>query len=568
MPAVAISEDAPAPAAIDIAVESLASGLDAAFLEAGNTLSDAYRLVEELIANLADLAGALDRDAASRAVANMQEMAERIEALPERISARAQALAAIGAASRSVHQQLFGVGRTIEFLRICGLNIKVASGGLHGFSEFADQMLAKLDQSEDEIREVRSEVRELSAMVPRVLASDAELAGECAAVVGDVPRRLTQNALALRDYLEGAEAQSEGVAEVACRLRSQLAEALGAMQIGDITRQRLEHVATGFRMVEAELAAGAQGDDEAAAARHVLALLEAQCREAVADFQRESGRLYESQQQIGAEVEAMLALQRHGDDDGPSGDLLAALEQGVAGAGALTGRLREADGHSQALGTETGSTVARVGQRLALIHRITAEVGNMAWNTDLRCYRLGQQGVGIARIAVEIRALVSTLEAICIDVDAAVARLNDAAGQLAQGSAAEEGSGGQTLEQSLEVIREGARRTGESAMRLDQQASSAAAVLGTAAEAVAAIDTFSAPLDRIAEDLRDAAGTYPEVAGENNAQAQALLEQIARLYTMASERQLHRLFAPDEAGSAEGAACPEVATEDDDDGLF
>lgn len=67
---------------------------------------------------------ALDRDAAARAVANMQKTAERLERLPQAMDARAQALATIEQAGKTVREQLLRVGRTLEFLRICGLNIK------------------------------------------------------------------------------------------------------------------------------------------------------------------------------------------------------------------------------------------------------------------------------------------------------------------------------------------------------------------------------------------------------------------------------------------------------------
>ncbi|GAA4033788.1 chemotaxis protein [Sphingomonas rosea] len=555
-------------ASADVAIDLVASGLDAAFVEAGNALAAAYGLVEELIATLAEVTGALDREAAGRAVTNMEMLAARIELLPTTIGGRAGALAAISAAANAVSDEVSGVGRTLDFLRICGLNIKVASGGQPGFSEFADQMLVRLDVSESEIRGIRGEVRHLLSILPSVQSSDRKLAAECAAVAEDAPLKLTRNALALRDYLQVAADRSDAIAAIAGQIRAHLADALGAMQIGDITRQRLEHIATGYRILVTDLGLDTAGDPvRAAAAAQVLAMLEAQGEETLADFRRECGRMLEGQQALAGEIAALLALQEGDGKTRSSSDLLHALERGVAAIGVFTERLQEADGCSQALGAQTAQTVVRLSERLSLVHQVTADVDNMAWNTDVRCFRMGQEGVGLAQIAREIRAFVGTLEAICTRVDAGVATLTEAAAGLA-GGAASEAEGEVTLAQSLAIISEGARRSDEGIARLDRQAASAAAAVGGAVETVGRLDSFSAALETALGGLRSVQGRFAGVTAEANAEAQAVLDQIAPIYTMASERQLHRRFAaPDEVGEAESAPPPPDA-QDEDDGLF
>jgi hypothetical protein len=47
-----------------------------------------------------------------------------------------------------------------------------------------------------------------------------------------------------------------------------------------------------------------------------------------------------------------------------------------------------------------------------------------------------------------------------------------------------------------------------------------------------------------------------------------ILARIARSYTMASEREVHRRFAPADEASGPAEAGADIADDDDDDGLF
>ncbi|WP_404373675.1 hypothetical protein AB5I39_08490 [Sphingomonas sp. MMS24-J45] len=557
-----------APASVDVALDLVANGLDARFVDAGAALARAYDIVEKVIAGLGGMTDALDREAATRAVANMQRTAERLERLPATMAARSDALATVEKAGKNVQDHIFRVGRTLEFLRICGLNIKVAAAGQNGFSEFADAIFVKLDVSESEIAAIGRELRHLVSLIPSVLTVDRTLAVECAVVVPNVPRRLAEDALGLQKHLDGVTTLSETIAAVARRIRGKLGDALGALQIGDITRQRLEHVATGYRMLLTVSGADREGDalDEVAE-KHVLALLSAQTSDAIADFRLENQRLVDSLREIVPDVVDMLAL--HGDGGAnTNGDaaFLETLEQRVAEVGKVTTGLRDADVRSHMLGQETAATVERLGQRLKIIHQVTNEVHNMAWNTDLRCYRIGRDGNGLARIAAEIRSFVGTLESISAQVAADVGRLETASRAIgrSQSDSGEE----ETLEQSLATIQNGARRMRENLSDFKDGAALVATILDEAVNAVDCETTFAASLDEIGERFQMIAQPQPEIEAELSEPAQALLNQIANLYTMAKERSVHHRFAPNSETIMTGGNPGSDDDDDEDDGLF
>lgn len=567
MYATVIPDAGHAPARVDMVLDLVASGLDARFVDAGAALARAYDIVEKVIADLGGVADAIDRDAAARAVANMQQTAQRLERLPETMAARADALVTVEAAGKSVQAQILRVDRTLEFLRICGLNIKVAAGGRNGFSEFADAIFAKLDVSEKEISGIGRELSELISIIPSMNTIDRALAAECGVVIPGVPRRLAADALGLQEHLQGVAEVSEKISAVAHEIRAKLGDALGAIQIGDITRQRLEHVAAGYRLLIAEYPEGGlRAPSDQAVEGHVLALLSAQACEAIEDFRHESQRLVESLRAIVPEVVAMLALQNAG---GPHAEgeaaFLDTLERSVAEVGKVTTGLRDADSRSHALGRETEITVKRLGDRLQIIHQVTSEVDNMAWNTDLRCYRMGREGNGLARIAAEIRSFVSTLTSISALVGSDVGRLNEAALAIAQSRS--ERVEGETLEQSLATIRDGAQRMRENLSHLEGDAGLVAKILDNAVDAVDCEATFKEQLDAIIAQFLTIARPLPDPETDLMVSAQPLLGQIAQLYTMAKERAIHQRFAS-LGGAANTTDAPAQIDEDLDDGLF
>jgi methyl-accepting chemotaxis protein len=297
-------------------------------------------------------------------------------------------------------------------------------------------------------------------------------------------------------------------------------------------------------------------------------LLAAQAADAIDDFRQENRRLVQSLRAIGPDVAEMLALQTEGGSRGTGeAAFLQTLEKSVAEVGKVTTRLRDADSRSHALGAETATTVKGLGHRLQIIHQVTNEVHNMAWNTDLRCYHMGREGNGLARVAAEIRSFVSTLETISKLVASAVGRLNEAAQSIAAQSENQQATG-ETLGQSLETIREGARRISENLSNLDGDAGLVAKILSEAADAVDCEATFADSLDAIAQEFSRIARPATDLDAETSALAQGLLVPIAKLYTMAKERAIHQRFAPTDAGAGVTENASPPLEDDDDDGLF
>lgn len=568
-----IADQQPEPVAgleeVRLALGGVASNLDARFVEAGTALARTYEIVEKLVSSLERVTHALDREGTNAAIENMRGTADRLMRLPDVQAGREKALGAIQQAGNALKAQIAQVNRTLRFLRICGLNIKVAAAGMGEFSDFSDGMFARLDLAEAEMEGIAREAERLAESVPDVFAVERRLAAECATIVPHVPERLANDAVALQRHQTELATRAERIADVAREVRTKVGMALGALQIGDITRQRIEHVVDGGRLLDSFLEEHGDIDLPAADAirGHMLALLAAQAADAATDFQRETRLLTQSLHEIRPNTTALLELQDAGDTDGgqSEGSFLGVLERSVVEVESVTGQLREADARSQQMGNATSETARNLGERLKNVHRVKKDVEHMAWNTDLRCYRMGDEGRSLAVVASEIRGFSADLERISVAIGGSFQQLAGAAEAMADPRANAEA--GQSLGDSLACIREGGRKMRDGLSGLDSDASQIADILH---EATAKVDCgeVSETLAGLAARLAAFARPQTEFAEETALLLSELLASFARSYTMASERVIHKQFATTEETEVNVSAATYVDDDDDDDGLF
>jgi len=547
----------------------LTAGLDVRFVAAGNALARAYAIVEALIAALGRVTNALDREAADAAGANLRATADRLERLPEIQAARAHGIGEIRDAGAALRKEVAQITRTLQFLRVCGLNIHVVSAGSREFAGFADQVVERLQVGESEINRIAAEIDALLRGIGDTGEVDRQLADECARVIPHVPRQLAEDAQALQRHQAEVGARAQRVARIASDVRARMATAIGALQIGDITRQRLEHIAEGLRLVQERV------PDEPAAiaasplAGHAVALLAAQAADTLEVFRQEARLLAESLGEIGPGAATLLNLKEEAGQDGDETSFFHKLAASVAEVDAVTQRLREADARSHKLSAATSATAESLGQRLRIVHKVTSDVHQMAWNTDLRSFRMGQAGSGLAVIASETRKFSDQLAAVSAAIGSNFARLTTAAAAIREtdgGGGAEGADAGETLADSLACISGAGKRMREGLAGLGGEA---ARIVEIVRETTASVDCESevgAALEDAVADLTALGQPAPALEDEVAAELAVLLDRIAATYTMAREREVHRRLV---SAAADSCVPAEPVLDDaDDDGLF
>jgi DNA repair exonuclease SbcCD ATPase subunit len=571
--AAATADDIPSLASVGTAMGGLAAGLDARFVQAGTALASAYESVERLVSSLEGVTGAMNRQATMTAIDRMRLTADRLTRLPAEQSRRQLSLEAIKGASDELFQHLKQIRRTLSFLHICGLNIKVAAAGADGFAEFADHMFAKLEQAEGQVDEFEAEIAGLGQSIDAMASADRLLVGECAAVIPRVPQKLAADAQALQRLQDDSAELAGQIAALARDIRAKVAVALGALQIGDITRQRLEHIAEAVDVLAGHVA---ECEDEGAARQAidlVTALLAAQAADTVEDFHRETDRLTDSLRGIAPDAERLADMQQGG-EDGRGGDiqrLLHRLEQDIGEIASVTRQLCAAEADSAKLGQATSDAAESLFDRLKAVNRIQKDVEQMAWNTALQCRGLGADGRGLAVISEEIQTFSRHLAGVWALVSHSFDRIDVASRAIETPRTTDAQDGpdiGDMLMQSLDAIRGGSARMVESLSGVDREAMQIGTMLRDTTDGIGYETGIGPALSVAAEQLASLAeatdgasedGLPPSVA--------TVMAAIAARYTMGRERDIHRAFVP----GAEEQANEQAAVEEDDlfdDGLF
>lgn len=569
----AIAEDGPSLPEVQETISVLASGLDERFVRAGTALATAFEIIEKLVASLDGVTNALDRDAADSAVNNMRMTANRLSQLPMLQAQRQGDLAAIQSASVALREHIAKIYRTLSFLQICGLNIRIAAGGAVGFSGFADHMSERLDFAEQQLAGFEAEIRQLGGEVTHMAEADKVLAVECIKIIPHVPEKLSEDAAALQRHQAEIATLASQIADVAREIRAKVASALGALQIGDITRQRLEHVSDGIGSLRALHAESADADAaviEAVAGR-TLALLAAQAADTIDDFQREARVLTQSLRGIVPDTGRLLELRDSGaagqGADGQS--FLLELERGIAEIESVTGQLREADAHTDRLSTATSETADRLAARMKAVRKVQSDIEQMAWNTGLRCRNMGQDGLGLAVVATEIRTFAANLDSIWHEVSATFDNLVAAAGSIREGQ--ERGGkidAGRALSESLGSIRDGGARMRASLAGLDEGASTMIDILRDTTDNVDCEAEIGGALEQARDRLAIFSHPEADIPEDALAPLTEMLDRIARSYTMAREREVHRRFVLPTDGQNMMEGDPDMVADQDDDGLF
>jgi hypothetical protein len=571
-PAAATALDAPIePRFVEVqaALCAVASAIDSRFVAAGEALASAYAIVERLIASLEGMSRALGGGGAATAVADMHAIADRLTRLPATQQIRQAALITIGGAGAAFQPPLLRFDRTLRFLRICGLNIKVAAAGAAGFDGFADMMIDRLDVAEAEIHSFVAEIENVTRGVATALAAEQRLAQESVTVIPEVPLRLSRDARALQGEQDKASALASRIAEAALAIRSEISTAIGALQIGDITRQRLEHIVSGL----GELGALGTRDADDPVILHTLALLAAQAADTTDDFQRQAGMLAQTLRDVGPHATALIALtgDRRPARPGASGGEstigpLEVLEQSIDEVRTLAGRLHETDALSYRIGDTTRSTAEALGQRLVVIQRVTVDVQQMAWNTDLHGARLGNAGRGLGAVASEIRNFSLELERASADIGTVGETISSAAAAM---HGADAGGApidvGHALDVSLSCVREAARSVRDGLSDLDRDAVALSDFLRRTMGDADGVAEFGAPLAAASDQLSSLTagiGTLDDAPAE----LVEILARIAATYTMAREREVHKGAAPTVCVAED--LDPAAIEDDEDDGLF
>jgi hypothetical protein len=556
-------------------LEAARALIESRFSDAGEKLAGSLEMVGRLIESLDRLGITLNAESVSDTTQDLLSTAQGLNALPDAQQGRVSYFADLQTASAALEANIGGMRTTLRYLRAFALNVKITAGSTmrsaDEFAGFAEGMRTQLDLGADQLDELAEQLMELSAHLTEALTFEQALSGTYKTLIPAIPDRLAVDARAIQEQHTRIAVVAGSVAKIARDIQMKVGKALMALQIGDITRQRIEHVqlsieVTSRTIATSDLSAAARDRAE----RRLLHLIADQMADTASDFEAEAAKVTHSLTGMAADTAQIMAINGLSDEGGKGG--LREVEESLGHAGLLVDDVSAAIVNARRISNETVSAVAALTQRVDAIQRVKRDIQQMAINSSLRCNRLGSIGKPLSVIAIELSSHAGQLED---EADQTLAALTTLAGiaNHADPDANEAGDvNGARLDGVRGRLRQAADVVENDLAGLGDHGQATARSLTLAADQLGLKEDLGDALHTAAIALAEAAGPVVDDLSEITAVVGAAMAEIGRCYTMARERQIHAAHAVadeiDPAPVAAEAAVEADAGEEFDDILF
>lgn len=557
-------------------LETARAHVESRFSDAGERLAASLDMIGSLIEALDRLGLTLNVDSVSRTSNDLLSTAAALSVLPEGQKRRVAQLDQLKRASALLDADVDKMRTTLRYLRAFALNVKITAGstirGADEFAGFADRMCDQLDFGVSQLDELADELTRLRGQLDGALVFEQGLGGKYKQLIPAVPDKLATDAETLRVHHGRIAEVAASVGAIARDIQMKVGQALMAMQIGDITRQRIEHVQLGIR-VAARTVAEADLSPEARdrAERRILHMVADQMADIATDFEAEAAKVTQNLAGMARDTTQLMAV--HG-LSGDGGDLRN-LEISLGRAGQLVDDVTAAMSNAQRISGETVSAVEALAHRVDAIQKVKRDIQQMAINSSLRCNRLGDIGKPLSVIAIELSSHAGHLE------DAADQTLGSlkALADLADSVSSEVPKDDQIDAGRLTGVHEDLRRAADVVEKdlagLGVQGEATARSLAQAADQLGLQEDLGDALHTAAVALAEAAGPVVDDLADIAGVVDAALTEIGRCYTMARERTIHAAHAvfsdadrsesqTDEAATGPAAEAADAVDEFDD----
>jgi hypothetical protein len=542
------------------------------FLEAGEVLGQAVEGVGRLIASLDSLTKTLDPETVKATTAELKAAAASLLTLPDRHAGRREILERMAGLGDDLAGGIGEMRRNLAYLRVFAINIKITAAGVAAagteFGMFAQEICDCIELGRTKLGAFDSDLGALRAELRTAFAQEQTLAEHCHGLLPAVPDGLTASAEELVAHHAGVSRVALEVAGLARQVQKKVGSALAALQIGDITRQRIEHVQQALAML-----AQVEGLDDEPRERleaFIHALLAEQLRATAGDFHRDVARIAQNMSGMATDASEILRLRdlAVGQVDSGGGGFLQQMESHVGQALELVGHMERADQAATVIGGSAAQAAGDLSAQIAGLQAIKTDVQQMALNTTLKCSRIGDTGKPLAVIAIELRLHAGHLDLSANTALASLSALTQEAGGLA-GSPMNDGDGaGAALSEAASHLRSTGDAMTADLATLAQLGESVVAGLHRATARLDFQREIGAVLDEAAEALAEMAGPDLPWTDDLTQPLGNLLAAIAKTYTMAQERDAHRIMTEGLTLDTAVAAPAAVAVEDPDDVLF
>ncbi|MCO5732920.1 cytochrome P450 [Rhizobium sp. SSA_523] len=539
-------------------MEEARSQIEQRFLDGGAVLLSVLDILNKMIASVDDLTGSLDETTARTTLEELGATASALQALMKAEASRQTRFREIATAQGLVRPHVASMQETLRYLRTFAVTAKITGAGIADFSGFAEEILQRIQEGSDQVSRFSTQLTELGSGIGPVIVKGEETISRYSQSVPHIVRGLTTGMDQLSLQRETLCQRADQVKAIAMGVQTKLAAVLSSMQVGDITRQRIEHCQASFDLLDDYLQSGdaaALTGEQRQRLTHIISnLVSAQLDQSRADFDRDTRKIVQTIASFRSDLQDITAVQSSmlcldGDEnDHP----MRRLEAGVSDARHAVVDIEKVAGEADSMTKQTISAVKTLLQSISLVQLVRSDIHYMALNTNLRCGKIGEEGKAINVVTAELRSFAGQLDEVAEKTLLELKGLETAAQMLIgdPGEDVEVAGLDARLDAALERIRTVCQRMDSDLLRMSGDGQRGVEQMDIALSRLNFQAELGDLLSRCADEIRLMPNQSCSTEGLEAA-IEVLGGRINRLYTMASERELHAAVlgtaAPDEA---------------------
>lgn len=548
-------------------MEEARSRIEQRFLDGGAVLLSVLDILTKMISSLDTLTGSLDEETAGATLNELGTTAAALSTLTQNEGARQIQFREIAATERLVRPHVTSMQETLRYLRTFAVTAKITGAGIADFAGFAEEILQRIQEGSDQVNRFSDSLTQLGAGIGPVIVKGDTIVTRYGQTVPRIIDALTGGMDQLRLQRETLAKRADEVKRIAMGVQNKLASVLSSMQVGDITRQRIEHCQASFEHLAAYLASadadGLTQDQRGRLSNLIASLVLAQIDQSRGDFDRDTGKIIATIASFRSDLHQITDIQTSmiGDGDGDNAFSMRTLESGVTEAREAVREIETVAAAAAEMTRQILTTVQTLLDGISLVQVVRGDIHYMALNTNLRCGKIGEEGKAINVVTAELRIFAGQLDEVAEKIVGELKGLETAAQALIDEpqEMVEVSSLDARLDNALQRIRSVCTRmeadlkqmSGDGQRGIDQM-NAALAKLDFQAD-------LGSVLRRCAEDIHLDPSLSLDTEGLEEAIA-VLGPRINKLYTMASERELHAAIL----GTAAPEEAPLTVLSDDD----
>ncbi|MBE7733194.1 hypothetical protein [Devosia faecipullorum] len=531
--------------------------IENAFVAVGARLTEGASLLNTLSRLFEALPEALQGQAVADAMAHLGAVAERAEALSGIVGQEKADLSRLVDVVAAANTPISSLRRAVKMMGIVSVNARVTAAGIVGdgedFDVFTTDIASLSDSANRTIQEFAQVYRQLTAEVDRAAAQRARFESTHADTLSRLAQSLTQTIEALdRQRAKALEGSAE-TGRVSRQIVGRIGSAVMSLQVGDATRQRIEHVETGLGAL-ADIAGGSMiAEDERPGAIAALTILQqTQLTDIAAAFSQEVEQAERDLKALASDAGTIMARARdfHGEEAGQA-SAIASLSAQLRAALTILKDFETERAKLEIVARAVQETVRILLEHVGAVQDIEANMRLVSLNAAVRCAQLGPRGASLTVIAMQLRELTSET---VIAAEAAMSQLDQSSALAGAFGAAASGNGAgriSELEQqanlALDILSKLDQGIGLALAHLNSDGPRVIGLLEAAARGLSGQSALAEILDDTALAI---AGLSDAPLPTTLVSAQPILDTLRKSYTMEAERMIHdRLFPQAEATS-------------------